>query len=52
MAMHLTSSDCEGFHKKCCTYNAVDGSEEGWGCSECEEDIGTDCVDGDSDNEW
>ena len=28
MAVHLTSSDREGFYKKCCTFNAVDGSDE------------------------
>jgi len=28
MAVHLTSSDCEGFYRKCCVFNAVDGSEE------------------------
>ena len=47
--------------QKCCIPNAVDGndgmlwngSEEGRnGTSECEEDEGTDCEDGDSDTDW
>ena len=51
----------KGF-KKCCISNAVDqtdddmlwnGSEEdGDGSSECEQDEGTDCEDGDSDTDW
>ena len=51
----------KGF-KKCCIYNPVDetdddilwnGSEEkGDVSSECEEDGGTDCEDGDSDIDW
>ena len=48
--------------KKCCISNTVDGtdddmlwngSEEDEGVrSECEEDEGTDCEDGDSDTDW
>jgi hypothetical protein len=48
--------------KKCCVSTAVDGtddsmlwngSEEGGNIrSECEEDEGTDCVDGESDTDW
>jgi hypothetical protein len=51
----------KGF-KKCCISNAVDetyedvlwdGSEEDWHVrSECEEDEGTNCEDGDSDTDW
>ena len=50
----------KGF-KKCCISNAVDetddmlwnGSEEdGNVSSECEQDEGTDCEDGDSDTDW
>jgi hypothetical protein len=62
MAMHLTRSDCEGFFKECCTSNEVEGTdvdmlwggseEDGNVRSECEEDKGTDCEDGDSDTEW
>jgi len=53
MAAHLTRSDCEGS-------NVVDGidddmlwingKEDGDVRSECEEDEGTDCEDGDSDS--
>jgi hypothetical protein len=48
MAVHLTRSDCEGS-------NVVDdmlwndGEEDRDVRSECEEDEGTDCEDGDSD---
>ena len=62
MAAHLTRSECEGFFKKCCMSNAVDGTDdvmlwngrEGGGNlrSQCEEDEGTDCEDGDSDTDW
>jgi hypothetical protein len=47
--------------KKCCISNAVDGTddvlwegseEDGNVRSECEEDEGTDCEDGDSDTVW
>jgi hypothetical protein len=48
--------------KKCCISNAVDGTdddmlwngseEDGNVRSECEEDEGNDCEDGDSDNDW
>ena len=41
--------------KKCCICNVVDGTDEDmlWNvCSECEEDEGTDCEDGDSDSNW
>jgi hypothetical protein len=57
MAMHLTICDCEGF-KKCCISNAMDGTDDMlWNGSkddvnvrsECKEDEGTDCEDGDSD---
>ena len=44
----------KGF-KKCCICNAVDGTDEDmlWNVSsECEEDEGTDCEDGDSDSNW
>jgi hypothetical protein len=51
----------KGF-KKCCMSNAVDGTdddmlwnesdEDGFVRSECEEDEGTDCVDGDSITVW
>ena len=61
VAVHLTRSDCEGF-KKCCISNAMDetdddmlwnGSEEDGNVrSECEQDEGTDCEDGDSDTDW
>jgi hypothetical protein len=48
--------------KKCCVSNAMDGTdddmlwndseEDGDVRSECEEDEGTDCEDGDSDMDW
>ena len=48
--------------KECCMSNVVDGSdddmlwngseEDGDVRSECEEDEGTDCEDGDSDSDW
>jgi hypothetical protein len=51
----------KGF-KRCCISNAVDGTdddtlwngseEEGNVRSECEDDEGTDCEDGDSDTKW
>jgi len=51
----------KGF-KKCCVSSAVDGTddnmlwngseEDGNVRSECEEDEGTDCEDGDSDTGW
>jgi hypothetical protein len=51
----------KGF-KKCCISNEADktdddipwnGGEEDWKLrSECEEDEGTDCEDGDSDTDW
>jgi hypothetical protein len=50
----------KGF-EKCCTSNAVDGtdvdmlwndSEEDWNISECEQDDGTECEDGASDTDW
>jgi len=51
----------KGF-KKCCISIAVDGTaddflwngneEDGGVRSECVEDEGTDCVDGDSDTDW
>ena len=51
----------KGF-KKCCISNAVDGTddymfwngseEDGDVKSECEEDEGTDCEDGDNDGDW
>jgi len=28
MAAHLTRSECEGFFKKCCMSNAVDGTDD------------------------
>ena len=51
----------KGF-KKCCMSSAVDGTDDGmlWNGSEgdgnvrseCEEDEGTDCEDGNSDTDW
>jgi hypothetical protein len=50
----------QGF-KKYCTFNAVEGTddvlwnsseEDGNVRSECKEDEGTDCDDGESDTEW
>jgi len=44
----------KGF-KKCCICNVVDGPDEDmlWNVSsECEEDEGIDCEDGDSDSNW
>jgi hypothetical protein len=51
----------KGF-KKCCIFNAVDGTDDDilWNGSEedgnvrneCEEDEGTDCEDGNSDTDW
>ena len=51
----------KGF-KKCCISNVVDGTDDGmlWNgseedrnvSSECEEDEGTDCEDGESDSDW
>jgi len=41
--------------KKCCITNAVVGTDGDrlWSVrSECEEDEGTDCEDGDSDTDW
>ena len=47
---------------KCCLSNVADGNDDGvsWNSSkeegnvrsECEEDEGTDCEDGDSDTDW
>ena len=46
---------------KCCTSNAVDGTDDMWWNGseeggnvrgECEEDAGTDCEDGQSDTDW
>ena len=58
MAAHLTRCDCEGF----CISNGMDETDDEmlWNGSEedgnvkswCEEDEGTDCEDGDSDNDW
>jgi len=44
----------KGF-KKCCICNVMDGTDEDmlWSVSsECEEDEGTDCEDGDSNSNW
>jgi len=44
----------KGF-KKCCICSVVDGTDDNmlWNVSsECEEDEGTDCEDGDSDSNW
>ena len=59
---HITPEMTVKGCKKCCISNAVDGadddmlwngSEEAVGVtSECEEDEGTDCEDGDSDTGW
>jgi hypothetical protein len=41
--------------KKCCIYNVEDGTGDGmlWNVSsECVEDEGADCEDGDSDTDW
>jgi hypothetical protein len=62
MAVHLTTSDCEGFFKKCCISNAMGGTDDDdtlWdGCeedgnvrSECEEEKAL-TEDGDSDTDW
>jgi hypothetical protein len=40
----------QGF-MKCCMSSAVDGTDDDVR-SECEEDEGTDCEDGDSDTDW
>ena len=60
MVIHLTRSTVKGF-KKCCISSAVDktddnvlwndSEEDGGVMSECDEDKGTDCEDGDSDTE-
>ena len=53
-AAHLTRSDVKGV-KSCCMSSAVDGTDGDmlWDVrSECVEDEGTDCEDGDSDTEW
>ena len=50
----LPEMTVKGF-KKCCMCNVVDGTDEDmlWNVSsECEEDEGTDCEDGDSDSNW
>jgi uncharacterized cysteine cluster protein YcgN (CxxCxxCC family) len=47
----MTAKGC----RKCCICNAMDGTDEDmlWNVrSECEEDEGTDCEDGDSDSNW
>ena len=61
LAAYLTSSEWKGF-KKCCISSAVDGTDDDmlWKGikenenvrSECEEDEGTDCEDGDKDTDW
>jgi Fe-S-cluster containining protein len=61
LKVHLTRSKCEGC-KKCCISIAVDGtdydmlSNEGKDdrddTSQCEEDEGTYCEEGDSDTDW
>ena len=64
MAAHLASPYVivKGF-KKCCISSALDetdddgtlwnvSEEDGHVRSQCEEDEGTDCEDGDSDTEW
>ena len=64
MAVHLTSKvNVKGF-KKCCISNSVDrtdddddvlwngSKEDGNVRSQCEEDDGTDCEDGESDTDW
>ena len=55
MAECLTRSDCEMFFTSAVISNTVDGTDEDvqWNVrSECEEDEGTDCEDGDSDSNW
>ena len=52
----LPEVNLRGF-KKCCISNAVDGTDDmlkrmGMLGVMCEEGEGTDCEDGDSDNEW
>jgi hypothetical protein len=54
MAVQLTRSDVKGF-QKCCISNVVDGTDGDmlWNVrSECEENEGTDCVDGGGDSVW
>jgi hypothetical protein len=59
MALHLSRNDLKGF-KKCCISTALDKIDMSWNgsevdgdvTSECEEDAGTDCEDGDSGTVW
>ena len=53
-AAHLTKSDCKGSNVVGGTDDEMwNGSEEDGGVrSECEEDEGTACEDGDSDTDW
>jgi len=54
MAAHLTRNDWKVWRSAVIS-SAVDGTDEDvlWNVrSECEEDEGTDCEDGDSDNNW
>jgi len=61
MAAHLTRSNCEGVFRSAVMSKAMDetddmlqndSEENGNATSECEEDEGTDCEDGDSDTDW
>jgi len=60
MAMHLTRSDCEGFFKKCCISDEVDGTDDDMLWDGSEEDGNVKTVrmmkalseDGDSDTDW
>ena len=61
MEAHLTRSKWRRVYKKFCTSDAMDGTDDGmlWNGSEeggsvrteCEEDEGTGCEDGDSDSD-
>ena len=57
MAVHLTRSDYEGFYKVLYIHCSDDilwngSKQDGNVRTECEENEGTDCEDGDSDTEW
>jgi len=62
MAVHITPEVTVKGVKKCCISSVMDrtdddilwnGTEGDWNVrSECEEDEGTDCEDGDSDTDW
>ena len=54
IAVRLARCDCEGSNAVDGTGNMLwnDSEEDGDVRSECEEDEGTDCEDGDSDTNW